>query len=75
MLPHLGKYKVKSFTTHVLQQFIYLSLNHAVYSYIYIKENPYVELMKDNNRKPTREDLKIQSKENLRSINSVLNER
>ncbi|WP_427108277.1 hypothetical protein [Lysinibacillus xylanilyticus] len=34
----------------------------------------YVELMKDKSRKPTREDLKIQSKENLRRINSVLNE-
>ncbi|WP_370042034.1 hypothetical protein [Lysinibacillus sp. RC79] len=34
----------------------------------------YVELMKDKSRKPTRGDLKIQSKENLRSINSVLNE-
>lgn len=42
----------------------------------YIKENPmyYVELMKDKSRKPTREKLKFQSKENLRRINSVLNE-
>ncbi len=96
ILPHLGKYKVKSLTPHILQQFINLktregyarqtlsiiigilskSLNHAVYPYKYIKENPmhYVELMKDKSRKPTREDLKIQSKENLRRINNVLNE-
>lgn len=96
ILPHLGKYKVKSLTTHVLQQFINLktregyarqtlsiiigilskSLNHAVYPYKYIKENPmhYVELMKDKSSKPTREELKIQSKENLRRINSILNE-
>ncbi|WP_412758616.1 hypothetical protein [Lysinibacillus xylanilyticus] len=96
MLPHLGKYKVKSLTPHVLQQFINLktregyarqtlsiiigilskALKHSVYPYKYIKENPmhYVELMKDKSRKPTREDLKIQSKENLRRINSVLNE-
>ncbi|QDP99402.1 hypothetical protein FOH38_01890 [Lysinibacillus fusiformis] len=81
ILPHLGKYKVKSLTPHVLQQFINLktregyarqtlsiiigilskALNHAVYPYKYIKENPmhYVELMKDKKRKPTREDLKI----------------
>ncbi|MFJ6208339.1 N-terminal phage integrase SAM-like domain-containing protein [Lysinibacillus sp. NPDC092081] len=54
ILPHLGKYKVKSLTTHVLQQFINLSLNHAVYPYKYIKENPmhYVELLKDKSRKP-----------------------
>ncbi|MCY9549815.1 hypothetical protein [Lysinibacillus xylanilyticus] len=52
------------------------ALKHSVYPYKYIKENPmhYVELMKDKSRKPTREDLKIQSKENLRRINSVLNE-
>jgi len=75
-LPHLGKYKVKSLTTYVLQQFINVSLNYAVHPYKYIKENPMhnVELMKDKSRKPTREDLKIQSKENLRNINSVLNE-
>ena len=86
ILPHLGKYKVKSLTPHVLQQFINLktregyalqtlsivigilskALNHAVYPYKYIKENPmhYVELMKDKSRKPTSEDLKNQSKEN-----------
>jgi len=96
ILPHLGKYKIKSLTPHVLQQFINLktregfahqtlsiirgilskALNHAVYPYEYIKENPmhYVELMKDKSRKPTREDLKIQSKENLRLINGLLNE-
>lgn len=96
IIPHLGKYKVKSLTPHVLQQFINLktregyarqtlsiimgilskSLNHAVYPYKYIKENPmnYVELMRDKNRKPTREELKIQSKENLRNINSTINE-
>ncbi len=52
------------------------ALNYAVYPFKYIKENPmhYVELIKDKSRKPTREDLKIQSKENLRRINSVLNE-
>ncbi len=94
--PYLGKYKVKSLTPHVLQQFINLktregyarqtlsiiigilskALNHAVYPYKYIKENPmhYVELMKDKKRKPTREELKIQTKENLRLINSSLDE-
>lgn len=34
----------------------------------------YVELMRDKNRKPTREELKIQLKENLRGINSTINE-
>ncbi len=34
----------------------------------------YVELMKDTNRKPTRDDLKIQSKENLRLLNEHLTE-
>lgn len=96
ILPHLGKYKIKSLTPHVLQQYINLktregyarqtlsiikgilskSLNHAVYPYGYIKENPmrYVELMKDTTRKPTREELKIQSKENLRLISAALDE-
>lgn len=88
--PHLGKYKIKSLTPHVLQQFMNLktreglakqtlsiirgilnkSLKQAVYPYKYINENPmqYVELMKDDDRKPTREKLKIQSKENLKIL-------
>lgn len=94
--PHLGKYKIKSLTPHVLQQFMNMkvreglsrqtlsiirgilnkSLKQAVYPYRYIKENPmqYVELMVDKGRKPTREDLKIQSKENLRLLNQQITE-
>lgn len=96
ILPQLGKYKLKSLTPHVMQQFLNLktregfakqtlsiikgilskSLNHAVYPYKYIKENPmlYVELMKNTDRKPTKDDLKIQSKENLKLINQSLDE-
>lgn len=96
ILPHLGKYKLKSLTPHVLQQFMNLkvreglarqtlsiirgilskSLKQAVYPYKYISESPmqYVELMKETNRKPTRDDLKIQSKENLRLLNEHLTE-
>ncbi|AUM64271.1 site-specific integrase [Brevibacillus laterosporus] len=90
ILPHLGKYKLRSLTPHVLQQFMNLkvregfarqtlnilagilnkSLKQAVYPYKYISENPmqYVELMIETSRKPTREDLKIQSKENLQKL-------
>lgn len=96
ILPHLGKYKLKSITPHVLQQFMNLkvreglarqtlsiirgilnkSLNQAVYPYKYINENPmsYVELMKNKERKPTKDDLKIQSKENLRLLNEKVTE-
>lgn len=94
--PHLGKYKLKSLTPHVLQQFMNMkvreglarqtlsiirgilnkALKQAVYPYRYINENPmqYVELMVNKERKPTREDLKIQSKENLRKLNSFITE-
>ncbi|KGR83510.1 tyrosine-type recombinase/integrase [Lysinibacillus odysseyi] len=96
ILPHLGKYKLKSLTPHVLQQYMNMkvreglarqtlsiirgilnkALNQAVYPYKYISENPmlYVELMKDKDRKPTKEDLKIQSKENLRLLNQRITE-
>lgn len=52
------------------------SLKHAVYPYKYINETPmqYVELMVNKERKPTREDLKIQSTENLKKINQALSE-
>ena len=94
--PHLGKYKLKSLTPHVLQQFMNTkmreglarqtlsiirgilskSLKQAVYPYKYINENPmqYVELMMDKGRKPTRDDLKIQSKKNLRLLNEHVTE-
>src|SRR5690606_712685 len=44
--------------------------------YKYINENPmaYVELMKNKERKPTKDDLKIQSKENLRLLNEKVTE-
>ncbi len=96
ILPHIGKYKLKSLTPHVLQQFMNLkvreglarqtisiiqgilnkSLKQAVYPYKYINENPmqYVELLKEKDRKPTKDDLKIQSKENLRLLNEKINE-
>lgn len=94
--PHLGKYKIKSLTPHVLQQFMNLkvreglarqtlsiirgilnkALKQAVYPYRYINENPmqYVELMVNKERKPTREDLKILSKETLRRLNEFITE-
>ncbi|WP_274307520.1 tyrosine-type recombinase/integrase [Solibacillus daqui] len=94
--PHLGKYKLKSLTPHVLQQFMNIkvreglakqtlsiirgilnkALNQAVYPFKYINENPmrYVELMKNKDRKPTKEDLKIQPKENLRLLNKKVTE-
>lgn len=96
ILPHLGKYKLKSLTPHVIQQFLNLkvregwarqtlnimkgilskSLNQAVYPYKYINENPmhYVELMLDKDRRPTRDDLKIQSRENLQLLNKNVTE-
>lgn len=96
ILPHLGKYKLKSLTPHVLQQYMNLkvreglarqtisiirgilnkSLKQAVYPYKYINENPmqYVELMMNKGRKPTKDDLKIQSKENLRLLNEQITE-
>lgn len=94
--PHLGKYKLKSLTPHILQQFmnskvreglaeqtlsiirgiLNKSLKQAVYPYKYINENPmqYVELMVDKKRKPTKDDLKIQSNENLRLLNENITE-
>ncbi|QDP99459.1 site-specific integrase [Lysinibacillus fusiformis] len=96
ILPHIGKYKLKSLTPHTLQQFMNMkvreglarqtvsiiqgilnkALKQAVYPYKYINENPmqYVELLKDKDRKPTKDDLKIQSKENLRLMNERLTE-
>jgi len=96
ILPHLGKYKLKSLTPHVLQQYmnskvreglarqtlsiirgiLNKAFKQAVYPYKYINENPmqYVELMKDKDRKPTKDDLKIQSKENLRLLNESIKE-
>lgn len=96
ILPQLGKYKLKSLTPHVLQQFmnekvrdgyarqtlsiiqgiLNKALKQAVYPYKYISENPmqYVELMKEQEKRNTRDDLKIQSKENLKLINQSLDE-
>lgn len=96
ILPHIGKYKLKSLTPHVLQKFMNLkvreglarqtisiiqgilnkSLKQAVYPYKYINENlmHYVELLKEKDRKSTKDDLKIQSKENLRLLNEKVNE-
>lgn len=50
------------------------SLKHAVYPYKYINENPmqYVEILMDKSRKPTKDELKIQSVENLSKINAFL---
>ncbi|MDZ5712280.1 tyrosine-type recombinase/integrase [Jeotgalibacillus haloalkalitolerans] len=96
ILPHLGKYKLKSLTPHVMQQFVNLkvregkarktieimigilnkSLKQAVYPYKYINENPmqYVELLIETPRKATREDLKIQSRENLKLLGDKITE-
>ncbi|MED2649246.1 site-specific integrase [Bacillus thuringiensis] len=92
ILPHLGKYKLKTLTPEVLQKFFNLkvkegwarqtlnimfgimskALKHAVYPYKRINETPmqYVELMKETSRKPTKEDLKIQSIENLQKLSN-----
>lgn len=94
--PYLGKYKLKSLTPHILQQFMNTkvreglarqtlsiirgilnkALKHAVYPYRYIQENPmqYVELMMDKERKPTKEDLKILSREKLRILKEHITE-
>lgn len=63
-------------TLSIIKGILSKSLNQAVYPYKYIKENPmlYVEVMKETERKPTKETLKIQSIENLRKINAALNE-
>lgn len=96
ILPHIGKYKLKSLTPHVMQQFVNLkvregwarktieimigilnkSLKQAVYPYKYINENPmqYVELLIDTPRRPTREDLKIQSRDNLKILSENITE-
>ncbi|MEW9500488.1 tyrosine-type recombinase/integrase [Jeotgalibacillus marinus] len=96
ILPHLGKYKLKSLSPHVMQQFVNLkvregwarktieimigvlnkSLKQAVYPYKYINENPmqYVELLIETSRKPTREDLKIQSRENFKILSENVRE-
>ncbi|MEG0259884.1 MAG: site-specific integrase [Lysinibacillus sp.] len=52
------------------------SLKHAVYPYKYINETPmqYVELMVNKQRKPTKDDLKIQSTDNLKKISRYLPE-
>lgn len=93
---HLGKYKLKSLSPHILQQYmnskvreglsrqtlsiirgiLNKALKQAVYPYRYINENPmqYVELMVNKERKPTREDLKILSKETLRRLNEFITE-
>lgn len=64
-------------TLSIIQGMLNKSLKHAVYPYKFITENPmqYVELLKsDTNSKPTREDLKIQTKENLRKLSSYFSE-
>lgn len=96
ILPHVGKYKLKSIKPEVLQQLINekvreglarqtisiimgilnKAFKQAVYPYKYINENPmqYVELLMDKGRKQTKDDLKIQSKENLRTISEAIPE-
>ena len=51
-------------TISIIRGILNKSLNQAVYPYNYMNENPmlYVEAMKNKERKPTRDDLKIQSK-------------
>jgi integrase len=64
-------------TLNILHGLLNKSLKQAVYPYKFITENPmqYVELlMGDTEAKPTREDLKIQSKENLRKLSSYFSE-
>ncbi|WP_353180461.1 tyrosine-type recombinase/integrase [Delftia acidovorans] len=64
-------------TLSIIQGLLNKSLKQAVYPYKFITENPmqYVELLKsDTDGKPTREDLKIQSKENLRKLNKYFSE-
>ncbi|MEK3995674.1 site-specific integrase [Psychrobacillus sp. FSL K6-2365] len=59
-------------TVEIMMGILNKALRHAVYPYKYINENPmqYVELMMDTLKKQTREDLKIQSNENLRLLNN-----
>lgn len=63
-------------TLSIMFGIINKSLKHAVYPFKYINESPmqYVELMKNKSRKPTKDDLKIQTSENLKLINQSLNE-
>ncbi|MFC3802845.1 tyrosine-type recombinase/integrase [Cohnella sp. GCM10012308] len=64
-------------TLSILIGLLNKALRHAVYPYKFISENPmqYVELvMGDTEGKPTREDLKIQSKENLRKLSKHFQE-
>jgi integrase len=61
----------------IIQGLLNKALKHAVYPYKFITENPiqYVELLKsDTDGKPTREDLKIQSRENLRKLSNYFYE-
>lgn len=63
-------------TISIIQGILNKSLKQAVYPYKYINENlmHYVELLKEKDRKSTKDDLKIQSKENLRLLNEKVNE-
>lgn len=61
-------------TVSIIHGILNKSLKHAVYPYKYVNENPmqYVEIMMEQGRKATREDLKIQSVENLSKIHASL---
>jgi len=63
-------------TVEIMIGILSKALRHAVYPYKYINENPmqYIELMMDTLKKKTREDLKIQSNENLRLLNKNIKE-
>lgn len=57
-------------TIEIMMGILNKSLRHAVYPYKYINDNPmqYVELMMDTLKKKTREDLKIQTNDNMRLL-------
>ncbi|AYC29677.1 tyrosine-type recombinase/integrase [Paenisporosarcina cavernae] len=96
VLPVLGKYKLRSLTPHVLQEFLNnkiregysyktvsiikgiltKSLRQAVYPYKFINETPmqYVELIMSQERKPTKEKLKILTENDLKVLFSNIKE-
>lgn len=57
-------------TISIIRGILNKSLNHAVHTYGYIERNPItnIDIMMPRGRKPTKETLKIQSKENLRIL-------
>jgi len=63
-------------TVEIMIGILSKALRHAVYPYKYINENPmqYIELMMDTLKNQTREDLKIQSNESLRLLNTHIKE-